>query len=75
MRKPLLWLGSVLGFVGVAVIVASVVLGYLGLGSSYNFGNPEKFEFVLVPFWQLGLAIAVLGGALLLLGRRFKAKG
>lgn len=75
MRKPLLWLGSVLGFVGVAVIVASVVLGYLGLGSSYNFGNPEKFEFVLVPFWQIGLAIAVLGGALLLLGRRFKAKG
>jgi hypothetical protein len=75
MRKPLLWLGSALGFVGVAVIVASVVLGYLGLGSSYNFGNPEKFEFVLVPFWQIGLAIAVLGGALLLLGRRLKAQG
>jgi hypothetical protein len=56
------------------VIVVSAVLGYFGLSTSYNLGNPEKFEFVLVPFWQIGLAIAALGGAVLLIGHRFKAK-
>ena len=56
------------------VIVVSAVLGYFGLSTSYNLGNPEKFEFVLVPFWQIGLAIAALGGAVLLIGRRLKAK-
>jgi hypothetical protein len=74
MRRSLLWAGSILGCIGAAVIVVSAVLSYFGLGTSYNFGNPEKFEFVLVPFWQIGLAIAALGTATFLIGRRLKAK-
>ena len=74
MRRSLLWGGSILCCIGAAVIVVSGVLSYFGLGTSYNLGNPEKFEFVLVPFWQIGLAIAALGAAALLIGRRLKAK-
>ena len=74
MRRSLLWAGSILACIGAVVIVVSAVLGYFGLSTSYNLGNPEKFEFVLVPFWQIGLAIIALGGAVLLIGRRLKAK-
>jgi hypothetical protein len=74
MRRSLLWAGSFLCCIGAAVIIVSGVLGYFGLGTSYNFGDPQKFEFVLVPFWQIGLAIAALGGAGLLIGRPLKAK-
>jgi hypothetical protein len=66
MRKTLLWLGGVLCGIGATLIVVSAGLSYLGLGTSYNFGDPAKFQFVLVPFWQIGLAIAILGGACLI---------
>jgi hypothetical protein len=37
----------------------------MGLGASYNFGDPTQFQFILVPFWQIGLAIAAIGGVCL----------
>jgi hypothetical protein len=42
---------------------------YMGYESSYNFGDPAKFEFVLVPFWQMGLAIGAVGALCLLVSR------
>ena len=66
MRRTLLGLGATLCVIGAALIVASIASGYMGLSASYNFGDPAKFQFVLVPFWQIGLAIAALGGASLL---------
>ena len=74
MRKTLLWFGGLLCGIGGTVIAASAVLSYMGLGASYNFGDPAKFQFVLVPLWQIGLAIAVLGGACLLAWRWLKAR-
>ena len=59
MRKTFLWIGGVLCGLGAAVIVASLVMKVLGVDASYNFGDPAKFQFVLVPFWQIGLGIAV----------------
>jgi hypothetical protein len=32
----------------------------------------REFEFVLVPFWQIGLAVAAVGGLFLLVSRRLK---
>jgi hypothetical protein len=75
MRKTLFWIGAVLCGIGAAVIATSAVLNYFGVGTSYNFGNPEKFEFVLVPIWQIGLAVAAIGGAFLLVQRRVKSNG
>ena len=45
---------------------------WLGAQPSINFGNPKKFEFILVPFWQLGLA-ALAGSFILWLAKRGKA--
>ena len=75
MRKSLLWVGSALCFIGATTIITSAVLSYFGVSSSYNFGNPEKFEFVLVPFWQIGFVIAAIGGVFVLIGRWLKPNG
>jgi hypothetical protein len=65
-----LWIGALCCAVGVGLIAANVALNFLGLDASYNFGDPAKFEFILVPFWQIGAAIAVLG-AICLVSRRW----
>ena len=70
MRKISLALGLTLYGFGVALILANVVMSYIGLSASYNFGDPTRFQFLLVPFWQLGFAIAVMGVACLILWRR-----
>jgi hypothetical protein len=70
MRKALLWIGLLLGGIGAALIVASAAMSYLGLNPSYNLGDPTKFEFILVPFWQIGLVIGVVGGLCVLTSRR-----
>jgi hypothetical protein len=70
MRRTLVWVGTSLSGIGVAVIIASAVMRYMGYEPSYNFGDPAKFEFLLVPFWQMGLAIGVVGALCLLVSRR-----
>jgi hypothetical protein len=73
MRRSLLWLGYLLCGIGVAVILASALMSYTGMNPSYNLGDPAKFEFVLVPFWQIGLVIGVVGAVCLLASRRMKS--
>ena len=70
MRKILLSLGVALYGLGVVLILANVVMSYLGLSPSYNLGDPTRFQFFLVRLWHLGLAIAVIGAACLMLWRR-----
>jgi hypothetical protein len=72
MRKLLLWLGALFCGMGLAVVMASAVMGYMGLNASFNLGDPAKFEFVLVPFWQIGLVIAGAGVASLFGSYLFK---
>jgi hypothetical protein len=72
MRKALLWLGFLLCGAGVAAVVASVVMSYAGISASYNLGDPTKFEFILVPLWQIGVAVGLVGGVCLLASRRVK---
>ena len=73
MRKAILWIGGLLCLIGAALIVGSVVSISMGLNPSFNFGDPAKFQFYLVPLWQIGCAVAVVGGACLLLARWVKA--
>lgn len=72
MRKSLFWVGALLCGIGAAVIAASAVMTSMGLSASYNLGDPAEFQFVLVPFWQIGLGIAAAGGLCLLASRRWK---
>ncbi|HUC45026.1 MAG TPA: hypothetical protein VMR94_00620 [Hyphomicrobiaceae bacterium] len=70
MHKALLWIGFLLSAIGVAVILMSVVMSIMGLNPSYNLGDPAKFEFILVPFWQIGLVIAGIGAVCVLASRK-----
>jgi predicted cation transporter len=72
MHKLLVWVGTLLCSIGAAVVVASVVFASIGYNASFNLGDSTKFEFVLIPFWQLGLAAAVLGVGSLLAARMLK---
>ena len=73
MRRSLLWLGFLLCGIGGAVILASALMSYAGMNASYNLGDPTKFEFVLVPFWQIGLVIGAIGAVCVLASRRMKS--
>jgi hypothetical protein len=72
MRRLVFWIGIVLGGLGLALLVASAVMRYMGYDASYNLGDPTKFEFILVPLWQVGLAVAILGALSLLGWRKLK---
>jgi hypothetical protein len=56
--------------IGVLLIAANVVLHFMGLSASYNVGNPEKFEFLLISFWHIGAALLCIGAVLFLIGRQ-----
>ncbi len=71
MQRLFRWLGWLFCVVGLALIGAYIVMTYRGLEATFNFGDPVKFEFILVPFWQIGLAGVVLGAACLWVARRF----
>jgi membrane protein implicated in regulation of membrane protease activity len=75
MRTIVFWIGGVLCCIGLAIIATSGVMTYMGVSASYNFGDPTKFQFMLVPFWQIGLAIVVAGGAVLAGLRWMKRRG
>jgi hypothetical protein len=66
MRKGLFWIGIALCVIGVGVVVASVVFN----NPTYNLGDPGRFQFILVPFWLVGLVVAVLGAVAVLIARR-----
>ena len=70
MRKILQWLGWSFCIVGLALIGIYFAMSHMGLAASFNFGDPAKFQFILVPFWQIGFVIGVVGGAFLLASRR-----
>ena len=65
------WLGRLGCMAGLGLIAAYFVLTSIGVSASYNFGDPAKFEFILVPFWQIGSALVVIGLVFLLIARRF----
>lgn len=76
MRRILQWLGWLFCAVGVALVGTYFAMRYLGLAPSYNLGDPTKFQFILVPFWQIGLVIVAVGGACLSASRWFnRARG
>ena len=54
----------ILAGLGIFFIAAQGMGALLGAQPSINFGDVRKSEFVLVPFWQLGIAMLV-GAAIL----------
>ena len=70
MRRILLWLGVGLYIFGVALILSNVVMHYLGLDTSFDLGDPTRFQFSVARFWHIGLGFAVIGATCLMLLRR-----
>ena len=73
MHRLFLWIGVLCCSLGVALIVANVALNFLGMSASYNFGDPAKLQFILVPFWQIGSALLAAGA--LCLGLVWRRRG
>ena len=60
---------SVMVFVVAVFFVLAQGAGYfLSMPPTVNFGDYSKFEFILVSFWQIGLAFFVIAILLKLLG-------
>jgi hypothetical protein len=70
MGRLLIWLGGIFLVGGLLLIAANVVMHFMGLNASYNIGDPGQFEFVLISFWQIGIALVCLGALSILVGRR-----
>lgn len=66
----LVWLGRVCLVVGVLLLAANVAMHFVGLSASYNIGDPSKFQFILISFWQIGIALMCIGAVSILAGRR-----
>ncbi len=60
----------VLVAIGVFFVAAQVMGMWLGAEPKINFGDSSKFEFILVPFWQLGIAMLAGAGVLKFIQRR-----
>ena len=49
--------------------IAAQIAGYfLSMPPTVNFGDSSKFEFILVSFWQIGLAFFVVAAVLKFVG-------
>ena len=57
--KPSLWAARGAMAFGIFFLACQVAGYLLGAGPSINFGDPRKFEFILVAFWVIGLAMLI----------------
>jgi hypothetical protein len=70
MGRLLIWLGGVVLVAGLLLVAANVAMHFLGLSASYNFGDPTQFEFILISFWHIGIALMCIGAVSIFAGRR-----
>jgi hypothetical protein len=56
-----LWGGGLTMAFGIFFLACQILGALLGAQPSINFGDPSEFEFILVPFWQIGLAFLIPG--------------
>ena len=53
------WSSKIALLIGIFFLIAHPMGLFLGMNPSINFGDAENFEFILYPFWQIGLVIFV----------------
>lgn len=59
--KPPLWLSRGAMAFGIFFLACQGAGMVLGANPSINFGDPREFEFILVDFWKIGLAMLIPG--------------
>jgi len=70
MRAGVIWFGRVSLLVGVLLIAANVAMNFMGLSASYNIGDPSKDQFLLLSFWHIGAALAIIGAVAVIAGKQ-----
>ncbi len=61
LTTTLSWTSALLLGLGLFFVAAQFMGQWLGMQPQINFGDPTKFEFKLVMFWQLGV-VSLIGG-------------
>ncbi|KOR30724.1 hypothetical protein TI05_13495 [Achromatium sp. WMS3] len=69
-RPTLTFSGIVILILGIFFVAAQFMGQWLSMTPAINFGDPTKFEFILVPFWQIGAA-DIIAGIFLLVARKW----
>lgn len=59
--RILLWSSWVLITISALLIMGYLIGFSMGISTSYNFGDPNKYEFFLVALWKLGLGALIPG--------------
>lgn len=59
--KVILWSGRLVFLVSIFFLLAQLAGHFLSMPPTINFGDSSKFEFILVSFWQIGVAFLVSG--------------
>ena len=60
MQKIIGWSSKAVFVVSVFFLAAQAAGFFLNMPPTVNFGDSSKFEFILVSFWQIGLAFLVV---------------
>jgi hypothetical protein len=66
-KKAVTWSSRIVLLASVFFLAAQVAGHFLSMPPTINFGDSSKFEFILVSFWQVGLAFLVVGVAIKLI--------
>ena len=61
LKTTLKWSSVLLLILGAFFVIAQFMGQWLGMNPQINFGDPTKFEFKLMKFWQIG-AIGLVAG-------------
>jgi hypothetical protein len=59
--RGLVWTGRVAAAMGLFFLACQVMGFILGAAPAFNLGDPSKYEFIMLPFWQAGLALLIAG--------------
>lgn len=61
LNKSIVWSGRIVLAASVFFLAAQFAGYVLNMPPTINFGDSNKFEFILVSFWQIGLAFLIAG--------------
>ena len=59
LQKSIIWSGRIALITAIFFIAAQIAGYFLNMPPTVNFGDSSKFEFILVSFWQIGIALLI----------------
>jgi hypothetical protein len=69
LHRGVAWASALSLLLGAFFLLSQFIGMWLGATPAINLGDSRQYQFILVPFWQVGLALLVLGAIIWRLGR------